>query len=115
MLSELDNYLQRIEDLRGQVRSLIVDLPVEALNWRPTEGVDEHAAFPCLRATRPSLITFERRIFAITTSALPPLLRNPSRLRPRPPPPLPPRNVRRPALRSGSSSWRTTCDWWHGA
>ena len=35
MLSELDNYLQRIEDLRGQVRDLIADLPVEALNWRP--------------------------------------------------------------------------------
>jgi len=35
MLSELDNYLQRIEDLRGQVRDLIADLPAEALNWRP--------------------------------------------------------------------------------
>ena len=35
MLSELDNYLQRIEDLRGQVCSLIADLPAEALNWRP--------------------------------------------------------------------------------
>ncbi len=35
MLPELDNYLQRIEDLRGQVRDLIVDLPAEALNWRP--------------------------------------------------------------------------------
>ena len=43
MLSELDNYLQRIEDLRGQVRSLIADLPAEALNWRPTESVEEHA------------------------------------------------------------------------
>jgi uncharacterized damage-inducible protein DinB len=42
MLSELDNYLQRIEDLRGQVGSLIADLPVEALNWRPIEGEDEH-------------------------------------------------------------------------
>jgi len=37
LLSELDNYLQRIEDLRGQVGSLIADLPVEALNWRPLE------------------------------------------------------------------------------
>ena len=37
MLSELDNYLQRIEDLRGQVRALIADLPTEALNWRPIE------------------------------------------------------------------------------
>jgi uncharacterized damage-inducible protein DinB len=35
MLSELDNYLQRIEDLRGQVRDLIADLPAKALNWRP--------------------------------------------------------------------------------
>ncbi len=38
MLSELDNYLQRIEDLRGQVRDLIADLPADALNWRPIEG-----------------------------------------------------------------------------
>jgi uncharacterized damage-inducible protein DinB len=37
MLSELDNYLQRIEDLRGQVRDLIADLPAEALNWIPIE------------------------------------------------------------------------------
>ena len=43
VLSELDNYLQRIEDLRGQVRDLIADLPAEAVNWRPIEGVDEHA------------------------------------------------------------------------
>lgn len=35
MLPELDNYLQRIEDLRGQVSDLIADLPAEALNWRP--------------------------------------------------------------------------------
>jgi uncharacterized damage-inducible protein DinB len=43
VLTELDNYLQRIEDLRGQVRALIADLPAEALNWRPTENVEEHA------------------------------------------------------------------------
>ena len=41
--TELDSYLQRIEDLRGLVRNLIVDLPVEALNWRPTDGVEDHA------------------------------------------------------------------------
>lgn len=35
--SELNNYLQRIEDLRGQVRQLISDLPPQALNWRPLE------------------------------------------------------------------------------
>jgi uncharacterized damage-inducible protein DinB len=38
VLSELDNYLQRIEDLRRQVGELIADLPAEALNWRPIEG-----------------------------------------------------------------------------
>ena len=43
MLSELDNYLQRIEDLRGQVRSLIADLPAEALNWHPTGKIGDHA------------------------------------------------------------------------
>ena len=43
MLSELENYVQRIEDLRQQVRDLIADLPPEALNWRPVEGEEEHA------------------------------------------------------------------------
>ena len=43
MLPELDSYLQRIEDLRGLVRDLITDLPVEALNWRPTESAEDHA------------------------------------------------------------------------
>jgi uncharacterized damage-inducible protein DinB len=43
MLPELDNYLQRIENLRGQVRALIADLPAEALNWRLTENVEAHA------------------------------------------------------------------------
>jgi uncharacterized damage-inducible protein DinB len=43
VLTELDNYLQGIEDLRGQVRALIADLPAEALNWRPMEGADNHA------------------------------------------------------------------------
>jgi len=37
MLSELENYSQRIEDLRSQVRDLIADLPAEALNWRPMQ------------------------------------------------------------------------------
>ena len=43
MPPELTGYLQMIEDLRGQVRDLIADLPVDALNWRPLEGSDEHA------------------------------------------------------------------------
>lgn len=44
MISELDNYLERLEDLRGQVSSLLAELPAEALNWRPIEGRDDHAA-----------------------------------------------------------------------
>lgn len=43
LISELENYLQIIEDLRGQVRNLISDLPAEALNWRPLTGAEEHA------------------------------------------------------------------------
>jgi len=43
VLSELENYLGRIEDLRRQVGELIADLPPQALNWRPIEGDDEHA------------------------------------------------------------------------
>ena len=42
MITELDNYLERLEDLRGQVSGLIADLPAEALNWRPIEGKDDH-------------------------------------------------------------------------
>jgi uncharacterized damage-inducible protein DinB len=42
ILSELDNYLQRIEDLRGHVGRLIAALTAEALNWRPIKGADEH-------------------------------------------------------------------------
>jgi uncharacterized damage-inducible protein DinB len=43
MLSELDNYMQRIEDLRRQVSQLIADLPATALNWRPTPATGDHA------------------------------------------------------------------------
>jgi uncharacterized damage-inducible protein DinB len=43
MIPELYSYLQMIADLRGQVRGLIADLPVEALNWRPIEAVEGHA------------------------------------------------------------------------
>ena len=43
MVSELENYLQRIEDLRWQVGELIAGLPAEALNWRPLEGSQEHS------------------------------------------------------------------------
>jgi uncharacterized damage-inducible protein DinB len=43
MFPELESYLQRIEDMRGQVSDLMADLPAEALNWRPTEGAESHA------------------------------------------------------------------------
>lgn len=35
MIPEAASYLERIEDLRGQVRQLVAGLPPEALNWRP--------------------------------------------------------------------------------
>ena len=47
MLSELDNYVHRIEDLHRQVSDLIASLPAEALNWRPIEG-DKDRAFNSL-------------------------------------------------------------------
>ncbi len=43
MSAELANYLERLEDLRGQVLALVADLPAEALNWRPIEDRQEHA------------------------------------------------------------------------
>ena len=43
MRSELQNYLDRIEDLRGQIAELVRDIPAEGLNWRPVDGVDDHA------------------------------------------------------------------------
>jgi uncharacterized damage-inducible protein DinB len=43
MITEVKHYLERIEDLRGQVQDLIRKLPAEALNWRPIEKSDDHA------------------------------------------------------------------------
>lgn len=43
MTPEISTYLGLIEDLRGQVGDLIASLPAEALNWRPIEGLDDHA------------------------------------------------------------------------
>jgi uncharacterized damage-inducible protein DinB len=42
VLSELENYLHRIEDLRRQISDLIAGLPAQALNWRPIESVEGH-------------------------------------------------------------------------
>lgn len=43
MSTESENYLERIEDLRGQIARLVSELPVDALNWRPIERDDDHA------------------------------------------------------------------------
>jgi uncharacterized damage-inducible protein DinB len=43
MLSETEQYLHMIDDLRRQVVELVRDLPAEGLNWRPIEGMDDHA------------------------------------------------------------------------
>lgn len=43
MNDEIEQYLNMIEDLRGQVRTLIADLPADALNWRPLDTPDVHA------------------------------------------------------------------------
>ncbi len=43
MLPEVASYLDRMDDLRKQVRELIGSVPAEALNWRPIEGEDDHA------------------------------------------------------------------------
>jgi len=43
MLPEVASYLDHMDDLREQVRELITRVPVEALNWRPIEGEDDHA------------------------------------------------------------------------
>ena len=44
MTGELANYLERIEDLRGQMGDLVAGLPAEALNWRPIQGKGELSA-----------------------------------------------------------------------
>jgi uncharacterized damage-inducible protein DinB len=42
MITELDNYLNRLDDLHGQISSLIAELPADALNWRPIEDDGNH-------------------------------------------------------------------------
>jgi len=43
VITELANYLERLEDLRGQISTRVAELPAEALNWRPIEGSGDHA------------------------------------------------------------------------
>ena len=40
MLPEVQNYLERLDDLFAQVGTLVAGLSAEALNWRPIEGAD---------------------------------------------------------------------------
>lgn len=43
MITELANFLERLEDLRGQILGLVAGLSAEALNWRPLQGTGDHA------------------------------------------------------------------------
>lgn len=43
MNDEINSYLEWIEELRGQVSQIVAGLPVEALNWRPVAGTEDHA------------------------------------------------------------------------
>ncbi len=43
MLSEIENYGNRIESLHALIRDAIEGLPEEALNWRPVQGEGDHA------------------------------------------------------------------------
>ena len=43
MITELANYQDRLDDLRGQIAGLIAGLSAEALNWRPLPGTGDHA------------------------------------------------------------------------
>ena len=43
MIAELANYQERLEDLRGQISSMVAELPAEALNWRPLPGIGDRA------------------------------------------------------------------------
>jgi uncharacterized damage-inducible protein DinB len=43
MTPQLEHYFQFFESFHRQIQELIRDLPVEALNWRPLTGSDDHA------------------------------------------------------------------------
>jgi len=43
MLKEIESYLSFLNDLRGQVKTLLEGLPQEALDWRPLDGQGELA------------------------------------------------------------------------
>jgi uncharacterized damage-inducible protein DinB len=43
VITELANYQDRLDDLRGQISGLVAALSAEALNWRPLPGTGDHA------------------------------------------------------------------------
>jgi uncharacterized damage-inducible protein DinB len=43
VITELANYQERLDDLRGQISGLVAGLSVEGLNWRPLQGTGDHA------------------------------------------------------------------------
>jgi len=45
-LTELENYLTRIEDLRSQILGQVKSFPLEALNWRPVGTNSDHKSNP---------------------------------------------------------------------
>lgn len=42
MLAEVQSYLDHMTHLRRQVGEIIANLSIEALNWQPIEGIDDH-------------------------------------------------------------------------
>ena len=44
MVSEIENYLYRIEDQRRLVSDLLSAIPTEVLDWQPTPATDGHAS-----------------------------------------------------------------------
>lgn len=42
-LPEVAAYWERIQDLRSQIVTIVKNLPLEALNWRPIEESNDHA------------------------------------------------------------------------
>ncbi|MEW5986292.1 MAG: DinB family protein [Chloroflexota bacterium] len=41
MLPEVQQYLKFLDDLHGQIRTIVTLVPADALNWRPLEGPDD--------------------------------------------------------------------------
>jgi uncharacterized damage-inducible protein DinB len=62
LLSEVENYTDRIHDLRGQVTKLIAGLPQEALDWRPLPAMESEAGAEQAEGTTNSLAVLAAHI-----------------------------------------------------